>query len=198
MSASKMPEEHFVKSFDKRKRKKQAKKGKAPSKDRIRSEFVLQNAFSYLLGDAHNFNAINSMNDKEEDVLQRIKETIDNYRFVYIGAAKQYCTQIGALTEDALEDVLDNIFDKIFNAGITKDQIMAFFIVTGELCTTCFKMELPEDVKLIYLCFSGLVKRKLRKWIIDHGGWVRINFLYVRFYFLKSLGKPNNFMQRNL
>lgn len=169
-----MPVECYIKPVSGRKRMTLAKRKQILQKDRIRTDFVLQNAFAYLLKDEHPFNAVRSKNDKEDDALKKIKETIDIYQFVYAESAKQYCRKLGPLTGDVLEEVLSQIFNGIFNAGIDKNKIMGFFILAGELSKICL---MPKDVEIMYLCFSKHVKKKLKRWIYDHGGWVCMQYI---------------------
>lgn len=179
--ASQMPVEVYIKPVSGRKRITPAKRKQILRKGRIRTDFVLQNAFAYLLQDGHHFNAVRSENVNEEDALRKIKETIDIYQFVYAEAAKQYCIKLGPLTGDVLEEILSQNFNGIFNKGIDKNRIMGFFILTGELSKTCL---MPKDVEIMYLCFSKHVRRKLKRWIYDHGGWVCMQHVC---YFLISL-----------
>lgn len=164
-----MSVERYIKPVGVRKRITPAKRNQMLRKDRIRTDFVLQNAFAYLLKDRYRFIAERPGNAKEEDALRKIKETIDIYLFVYAEAARQFCTKQRPLTGDVLEEVLSQIFDEIFNAGIDKNRIMGFFILVGELSRTCLML---KDVEIMYLYFSKHVKRKLNRWIYDHGGWV--------------------------
>lgn len=172
--ASKIPPECYIKPVSGRKKMTLSKRKQILQKDRIRTDFVLQNVFAYLLKDEYPFNAMCSENVKEQDALRKIKETIDIYAFVYAEAAKQYCLKVGPLNGDVLEEVLSQNFNGIFrDDGIDKNRIMGFFILTGELCKTCL---MRKDVDIMYLCFSKHVKRKLKRWIYDHGGWVCIQY----------------------
>lgn len=151
--------------------------------DIIRTDFILENVFSYLLGDNYNFDAISAMNKKEKEIFNGMKETLNAFRDSYAGPVKSLCAEIDVITEDTVGSILLGVSNELFSEGITWSRIIAFFVFVGELTIMCIYKNLPKSiVDVMYECFSRLVKEKLESWIEDHDGWVCIHFYYKKWY----------------
>lgn len=145
--------------------------------DIVRTDFILENVFSYLVRDIYNFTAISPMNKKEKDVFEGMKETLNAFKDDYAYSVKSLCAEIGLITEDNVGSILLGVSNEVFSEGITWSRIIAFFVFVGELTIMCIYKKLPKSiVDVMYECFSRLVKEKLESWIEDHDGWVCIYF----------------------
>lgn len=143
-----------------------------PKNDAIRTDFLLENIFSYMLGDRHNFDAISNLNAKERETLEIYKRTLDNFADIYDQPLKNLCAELDGINEDVVCRVLSGIVDELFSEGITWSRIIAFFVFVKQLASMCIQKELPVSiVDVIFENFSLLVKTKLESWIEFHGGW---------------------------
>lgn len=146
-------------------------------KNVIRTDFILENVFSYLLRNRHDFDAVSAMNKNEDDIWQYLKETLNAFKDSYANQLKILCSEIGVLNESTIGSVLLGVSNELFSEGITWSRIIAFFVFVGELTLMCISKKLPDStLDQVYESFSTLVKEKLEPWINDHGGWVRISF----------------------
>lgn len=149
-------------------------------KDVIRTDFILQNMFAYLVKDQYKFDAISAINKREKDVLEGMKETVDAFRLNYASTVKSLCAEIDLITEDTLGSVLLGVSNELFSEGITWSRIIAFFVFVGELTILCVSRKISKSiVDVMYECFSRLVNEKLQSWIDDHDGWEGITSLSV-------------------
>lgn len=142
--------------------------------DIVRTDFVLENVFSYLVRAHYNFTAITAVNQKERYVLEGIKETLNAFKEGYEHSVKSLCTKldISIITEDYVGSILFGVSNEVFAEGITWSHIITFFVFVGELAILSISQNLPESVvAAIYESFSVLVKEKLVTWIEDHNGW---------------------------
>lgn len=144
----------------------------------IRTDFLLENIFSYLLRDHYNFDAISPMNEKEKQVFEGTKEILDVFRDSYAIPVKNLISEIN-VEEITIGSTLLSVSNELFSEGITWSRIIAFFVFVGEL--TVIKKLPPSLVDVIYECFSRLVKEKLESWIEDHNGWDTLKKLSVVF-----------------
>lgn len=142
----------------------------------IRSDYILENIFSYLLRDHYNFDAISPMNEKEKQVFEGTKEILDVFRESYATPLKNLIAEIN-VEEITIGSQLLCVADEMFCDGITWNRIIAFIVFVGEL--TIIKKLPTSLVDVIYECFSRLVKEKLESWIEDHDGWDSLNKLSV-------------------
>lgn len=145
--------------------------------DIVRTDFILENAFAYLLENHYKFDAISAMNKKENDVWDHMKETLDAFRDSYASPVKNLCAEIDIINEDTVGSILLGVSNELFSEGITWSRIIALFVFVGELTIMCISKKLPKSiVDVMFECFSRLVKEKLESWIEDHDGWVCISF----------------------
>lgn len=146
----------------------------------IRTDFILENVFSYLVCNHYEFDAISRMNKKEKETFEKLKETINAFRESYIDPIEKWCEEIDVINEDDVGSILLTVSNELFSEGITWSRIIAFFIFVGELTITCIKKKLPKLIAdVIYESFSRLVKERLESWIEDHDGWEGINSLSI-------------------
>jgi len=140
-------------------------------KNGVRTDFILQNVFSYVLGDRYCFNAICADNDIEKKVLKELIETIKAFQINYSDTVKGLCSEI-EVTEDTVTAVILGVANELFCEGITWSRIIALFVFVGELTLLCLSKDLPINVvDVVYACFSDLVTEKLESWVFDHNGW---------------------------
>lgn len=145
--------------------------------DGVRTDFILQNVYSYLLSGRHRFNRIPHMNKIEEEVLKQFKEIVDAFRIDYVVTVKSLCTELNVSIE-TVGSILHGIADELFSDGITWSRIIALSVFVGELTLSCLSRGFAEFIAdLVYECFSALVKEKLEPWVLDHGGWSSIGQL---------------------
>lgn len=155
----------FIENFD---------KNDCNEKDKVRTDFVLQNIYSYSLRNKYEFNAVCAMNKEEEFVMRELEGTVYAFQTNYGGNVKSLCTEL-EITEDTIGTVILGVSNELFSDGITWSRIIALFVFVGELTLLCLSRKFPERiVDEIYECFCKLVKEKLKGWIDDHGGWVRM------------------------
>lgn len=136
----------------------------------IRTDFILENTFSYLVCNHYKFDAISNMNKREKDIFENIKKTLHAFRESY--PIKNMCEEIDVINEDTVDSILLDVSNELFSEGITWSRIIAFFVFVGELTITCIEKKLLNSiVDVMYECFSRLVKEKLESWIENHDGW---------------------------
>lgn len=137
----------------------------------VRTDVILQQVFSHLVSD-FNFDGMNTMNEKEKLLIQKINEIMSLFRKSYADSIKSLCEKINDINEENTSFILLGVFSEVFSKGITWSKIIAFFVFVGELTTLCIERKLSKSiVDAIYQSFSTLVKEKLEVWIKDHNGW---------------------------
>lgn len=140
--------------------------------DIMRTDFFLENVFSYLIRDYFNFHHINAINKKEKLVIEKTTKILDNFKDYYNAPVKKLCAEVGSINEDNIACILLGVSNALFSEGITWERIIAYFVFVGELAITCIKRNLPEStVDVMFESFSRLVKDKIESWVDDHGGW---------------------------
>lgn len=147
--------------------------------DIVRTNFLLENIFSHMLGDKHNFNVIiSAINKKENDVLEKLKKVIDSLRNQFGNLLQNLCGELDEISEDRIESILSDIACELFNRvtwDITWSRIMCFFVFVGELTVTCVSKKVPASlVDAIFEIFSRLVTEKIEYWVEYHGDWENI------------------------
>lgn len=148
-------------------------------KDTIRTDFILQNIFSYALRNTYAFDAVSAMNKKEEFVLKELKETFNAFQSNFGDAIRGLCREV-EVTHDTIGSVIVGVANELFSEGITWSRIIALFAFMGELTLQCLSRKYPDSiVDGIYECFCRLVKEKLKCWVDDHGGWEGLTALSV-------------------
>lgn len=139
----------------------------------VRTDFILENIFSYLVKDHHTLTPMSAINQRENDVLVGMKETIDAFRSRYADTVKNLCATIDEISEHSVRIVLLGVANEIFSEGIGWSRVIAFFVFVGEIAITCVSRNLPSSaLDAVYDCFSSYVKEKLEMWINDHESWV--------------------------
>lgn len=140
--------------------------------NRIRTDFILENVFSYLLQDFYEFDAICAINDKETNTLNHMKKILRTLKESSKGSLKSLCFELDDINEDKVGSILLGVAHELFSEGITWSRITAFIIFVGELTIMCLSQKLPTSiVDAMYESFSRLVKEKLETWIEDHNHW---------------------------
>lgn len=141
--------------------------------DTIRTNFLLENIFSYMLGSKYDFAFLPALNAKERDTLELYKRTLDIFEDTY--DLKYICDEIN---EETLCNTLFKVADELFSEGITWSRIIAFFVFVKHLTHIYIqKADLPTFlVDEIFESFSKSVKMtSLESWIEFHGGWEGIS-----------------------
>lgn len=87
--------------------------------DIIRTDFVLENVFSYLVRDHYDFNAISGMNEKENHLIEKTKEILNAFTETYTDSVKQMCAEIININEDDVGSILLGVGNELFAEGIT-------------------------------------------------------------------------------
>lgn len=149
--------------------------------DIIRTDFILENTFRYLLGKFSNFKAVNAINEREENTFNTLITIINSFRKkvspIKILYAGLFQNKIKEVTVDS--NLLD-IASELFSDGISWSRIIAFSVFVGELAILCIKSGQPKSiVHVIYNSYAEIVKEKLEIWISDHNGWEDISSLIV-------------------
>ncbi|KFM74118.1 Apoptosis regulator BAX, partial [Stegodyphus mimosarum] len=141
------------------------------SRNSVRTDFILQNVYSYLIKDAYAFESCPATTRKEASVLKDLKEIVDAFRSNYLFRIQNLCSELD-VTFDTVGSVLLGVSNELFSDGITWSRIIALFIFVAELTVQCLAQSFPVTiVDITYECFSRLVKENLLVWIEDHGGW---------------------------
>lgn len=147
------------------------KRGNRSKNDVIRTDFLLENIFSHMLGDKYECYSISAMNKKEKDILEKVNEIYDLFGDRHGHFMVSLCEEFD-LTENTIEPVLVGVTDCIFSEVITWNYIICYFYFVGQLTMMCIYKNLPKStVYIMYECFSRLVRDKLESWIEDNGGW---------------------------
>lgn len=148
-------------------------------KNGVRTNFILQNIYSYILGEKYCYNAVCAVNDKEVNVLKQLKETVKAFQLNYADTVKSLCTEI-EVNEDTVSSVILGVANELFCEGITWSRIIALFVFVGELTILCLSNNLPVHiVDVVYESFSRLVEEQLECWVHDHDGWEGISSLSI-------------------
>lgn len=143
-----------------------------PKNDTVRTDFLLQNIFSYMLGDKHIFDPVSNLNAKERDILEIYKRTLDNFADIHDQPLKNLCAELDGINEEFVCHILSRVADELFSEMITWGRIIAFFAFVKELAFMCIQKELPASiVDVIFENFSMAMKAKVESWIEFHGGW---------------------------
>ncbi|GFU45563.1 apoptosis regulator BAX [Nephila pilipes] len=143
----------------------------------ISTDFILQNAYSHLIKNGANFQAIRPTNYKEEQLIQDLLNIVDDFKLSFIGSIKVLTSDL-EFAPNTLGTVLQGVANELFCEGITWSRIIALFVFVGELTLQCLANDYPRSiVDVIYECFCKLVKETLINWIVEHGGWEGVRSL---------------------
>lgn len=165
----------------------------APSydeKELIRTDFILQNVYAYLLRKTCDFDAVRAKNKREDYVLKELEETLSAFISSCGDNIKGLCLEL-EVSEETIGSVILGVSNELFCEGITWSRIIALFTFIGELTLQCLSKRFPEKiVDEIYECFCKLVKENLKGWIDDHGGWEGLTALSLTQGNINSLESP--------
>lgn len=149
---------------------------KQDQKNTVRSEFIVQNIFSYMIQYQYRFNTICAKNQMEKDTLEILKGILIELNNEYGSDLRNQCLDIHPINEDTIESILTDISNELFAEGITWIRIVTFFAFVGELTRNVIARKLSESlVNIIFMHFSIFVREKLEVWIQEHDGWENIN-----------------------
>lgn len=141
-------------------------------KSRVRTHFVINNIFYYLLEDYDEQETeITALNASETEVLETFKKVVDEFKLNYSERVVDLCSHL-EVTLDSVNGVFLGVSNELFSEGITWGRISALVVFSSELAAQCLRKELPETVvEEVLDCCLELVQDKLENWIEDHGGW---------------------------
>lgn len=149
---------------------------KQDQKNTVRSEFIVQNIFSYMIQYQYKFNTICAKNQMEKDTLEILKGILIELNNEYGSDLRNQCLDIHPINENTIECILTDISNELFAEGITWIRIVTFFAFVGELTRNVIARKLSESlVNIIFMHFSIFVREKLEVWIQEHDGWENIN-----------------------
>ncbi|GIX76114.1 apoptosis regulator BAX [Caerostris extrusa] len=136
----------------------------------IRTDFILQNIFSYLLRDPDDFQPICAANVQEEKVFVEYQVIVDEFKQNYSSDLQDLCAELEFKT-NKLASTLQGVCNELFSEGITWSRLVSFFVFVGEL--TCkFQVRYADfSIDSMYRCFYNIVTKDLYTWVQDHGGW---------------------------
>lgn len=143
-------------------------------KDSVRTDTLLRNIFAYMLRNKYNFDTATTMNEKEKDILEIYKTELDFFGNEKGQKIRNQFTELDVVNEDTIIDsVLYAVADELFSEGITWSLIIAYFVFVKEFTLFCiYDKKLKKSiVDVVFECFAGFVKQKLKRWIEDHGNW---------------------------
>lgn len=157
------------------------KRGNRSKNDVIRTDFLLENIFSHMLGDKYKFNPISPMNKKEKDILEKVTEIYDLFGDQHGHSMASLCEEFH-LTENTIEPIVLGVANCLFSEVITWNYIICYFYFVGQLTMLCIHKNLPKStVDIMYECFSRLVKNELESWIEDNGDWEHLLSLTINY-----------------
>lgn len=150
--------------------------------DIIRTDFLLENVFSYSLGDNYKFCPVSAINKKEKDTLEKIIKLYDLFGDRHGHFMSSLCKEFTEITEDTIDPILLGVAKEIFSGVISWSQIICYFYFVGQLAVMCIDGNLPKStVDVTYESFSRFVKTEIEPWIKDHDDWERFLSLTIKY-----------------
>nr|ADV40358.1 Bcl-like protein [Latrodectus hesperus] len=163
----------------------------------IRTDFVIQNVYSYLLKNVHYFEAITAVNKREENLLYELLRIVDDFQSLNGAKIHTLCLDLH-VTLSTLGSTVFGVSNELFTDGITWSRIIGLFVFIRELTIQSLaNSESDEIVDAMYECFFRLVKETVKPWVDDHGGWEGVLSLKAKKNILdKSEGWAKNILRR--
>ena len=140
--------------------------------DGIRTKFICENVFAFYIEKYYNFDAMNPIDQKENNVLEGIKKILNDCRDSCANIVKDTISEMIILNEDTdFDSILFNIGEELFSCK-SWHSIIAFFIFVGELAIMGISQKLlPSKIETLNWYFYAFVKDKLESWIKANGDW---------------------------
>ena len=87
---------------------------------------------------------------------------------------QQICYKVD-LSQFQAHESFEEIAKEIFGTGINWGRIVSLITFTGVIAHHFIEQERPQMVSEVVEWLLDFIRVHLSKWIIEHGGWVRIN-----------------------
>ncbi|CAL1271952.1 unnamed protein product [Larinioides sclopetarius] len=156
-------------------------RGDYDSKEEVtkcRTDFILQNCYSHLVGNGNDFQPMSARNSKEERVLMIFKTVIDEFRDSYANPIQEMARKMKHISVDLLPELLRSVSAELFCEGVTWSKVIGFFVFVGELAIHYAPNDESSDViNKLYESFCRHVKENLISWVEEHGGWEGVESL---------------------
>lgn len=137
----------------------------------IRTDYILQNLYSYMIRDVYIFEALSPANKDEKELFKEMQKILDDFKFRNGSKIQVLCSQL-VITMDTLGFALHGVSNELFVEGYTWSRIVAFFVFVFILTVQSVENNVSKNVvDVMYENFCRLVKENLKPWIDDHGGW---------------------------
>ena len=94
------------------------------------------------------------------------------------------------ITPDTAQMTYFAIVQELFHDGINWGRVVALFSFSGCLAVHCVQREMPAVVDQILEWTRAFVDNRLNSWINQHGGWVRIVFLFIHIWIMVYIVVP--------
>ena len=102
----------------------------------------------------------------------------DEFEQRYTEVFEEMCNQLH-ITPNTAHPTFVAIVNELFSDGVKWGRVVALFAFGGSLAVQCCEREMPLLLDQIVDWISDYVDNHLQSWIVENGGWVGTDFIYI-------------------